>query len=88
MNRQRGAFFSPYFLFNFMCTFGGSLLILWKLIPLLTNLGDFLNSCSLNRDAYGFAVRPQHLQRYREYANIYKVISLFQYFSCAKFPSV
>ncbi|KAF3783108.1 TBC1 domain family member 8 [Nymphaea thermarum] len=23
-------------------------------------------------DAYGFAVRPQHLQRYREYANIYK----------------
>ncbi|RVW20516.1 TBC1 domain family member 8B [Vitis vinifera] len=26
----------------------------------------------LNRDAYGFAVRPQHLQRYREYANIYK----------------
>lgn len=25
------------------------------------------------RDAYGFAVRPQHVQRYREYANIYKV---------------
>ncbi|XP_019710424.1 uncharacterized protein [Elaeis guineensis] len=24
------------------------------------------------RDAYGFAVRPQHLQRYREYAKIYK----------------
>ncbi|KAK9158071.1 hypothetical protein Scep_004645 [Stephania cephalantha] len=24
------------------------------------------------RDAYGFAVRPQHLQRYREYTNIYK----------------
>ncbi|KAI6698182.1 hypothetical protein NL676_018301 [Syzygium grande] len=24
------------------------------------------------RDAYGFALRPQHLQRYREYANIYK----------------
>ncbi|KAL6011142.1 hypothetical protein ACLOJK_001586 [Asimina triloba] len=23
-------------------------------------------------DAYGFAVRPQHLQRYREYANIYR----------------
>ncbi|XP_021739672.1 TBC1 domain family member 8B-like isoform X2 [Chenopodium quinoa] len=23
-------------------------------------------------DAYGFAVRPQHVQRYREYANIYK----------------
>lgn len=25
------------------------------------------------RDAYGFAVRPQHIQRYREYAKIYKV---------------
>ncbi|KAA8534312.1 hypothetical protein F0562_031861 [Nyssa sinensis] len=24
------------------------------------------------RDAYGFTVRPQHLQRYREYVNIYK----------------
>ncbi|KAF0923841.1 hypothetical protein E2562_007700 [Oryza meyeriana var. granulata] len=24
------------------------------------------------RDAYGFAVRPQHLQRYKEYASIYK----------------
>ncbi|PIA38765.1 hypothetical protein AQUCO_02700163v1 [Aquilegia coerulea] len=24
------------------------------------------------RDAYGFAVRPQHLQRYREYSSIYK----------------
>lgn len=27
----------------------------------------------LIRDAYGFAVRPQHLQRYKEYASIYKV---------------
>uniref|UniRef100_A0A0V0IVE3 Putative rab GTPase-activating protein 1-like n=1 Tax=Solanum chacoense TaxID=4108 RepID=A0A0V0IVE3_SOLCH len=27
---------------------------------------------SMNRDAYGFSVRPQHVQRYREYANIYK----------------
>lgn len=37
----------------------------------------------LNRDAYGFAVRPQHLQRYREYANIYKVLSyfVFNYYS-------
>ncbi|KAI7751215.1 hypothetical protein M8C21_021284 [Ambrosia artemisiifolia] len=26
----------------------------------------------LDRDAYGFAVRPQHVQRYREYATIYK----------------
>jgi hypothetical protein len=26
------------------------------------------------RDAYGFAVRPQHLQRFREYAKIYKVL--------------
>lgn len=30
-------------------------------------------SRQMHRDAYGFAVRPQHLQRYREYANIYKV---------------
>ena len=27
------------------------------------------------RDAYGFAVRPQHVQRFREYAKIYKVIN-------------
>ncbi|XP_015578485.1 TBC1 domain family member 2B isoform X4 [Ricinus communis] len=25
-----------------------------------------------SRDAYGFALRPQHVQRYREYLNIYK----------------
>ncbi|MCD7450026.1 hypothetical protein HAX54_003082 [Datura stramonium] len=35
-----------------------------------------LNPCIISfdhkRDAYGFSVRPQHLQRYREYANIYK----------------
>ncbi|KAF8042447.1 hypothetical protein BT93_A0926 [Corymbia citriodora subsp. variegata] len=30
------------------------------------------HTLELRRDAYGFAVRPQHLQRYREYANIYK----------------
>ncbi|KAG4109997.1 hypothetical protein ERO13_D13G021800v2 [Gossypium hirsutum] len=24
------------------------------------------------RDAYGFATRPQHAQRYREYANLYR----------------
>uniref|UniRef100_A0A1D1YHZ6 TBC1 domain family member 8B n=2 Tax=Anthurium amnicola TaxID=1678845 RepID=A0A1D1YHZ6_9ARAE len=35
-----------------------------KSLPLIT----FENK----RDAYGFAVRPQHLQTYREYANIYK----------------
>lgn len=29
------------------------------------------------RDAYGFAVRPQHLQRFREYAKIYKVVMYF-----------
>nr|GMC52036.1 TBC1 domain family member 8B [Ipomoea batatas] len=29
-------------------------------------------SADHKRDAYGFAVRPQHVQRYREYANIYK----------------
>ncbi|KAK7827953.1 tbc1 domain family member 9 [Quercus suber] len=26
----------------------------------------------VNRDAYGFALRPQHAQRYKEYAKIYK----------------
>jgi AcrR family transcriptional regulator len=31
-----------------------------------------LVSLELCRDIYGFAVRPQHLQRYREYATIYK----------------
>lgn len=31
-----------------------------------------LSTPEYKRDAYGFAVRPQHLQRYREYANIYK----------------
>lgn len=35
-----------------------------------------LNPCIISldhkRDAYGFSVRPQHLQRYREYSNIYK----------------
>lgn len=34
----------------------------------------------LDRDAYGFAVRPQHVQRYREYANIYKVFFYFWLF--------
>ncbi|PKA63285.1 hypothetical protein AXF42_Ash017753 [Apostasia shenzhenica] len=31
-----------------------------------------LASFEHKRDAYGFAVRPQHLQRYRQYAKIYK----------------
>ncbi|KAK4775219.1 hypothetical protein SAY86_010154 [Trapa natans] len=31
-----------------------------------------LTALENKRDAYGFAIRPQHLQRYREYANIYK----------------
>nr|XP_009769892.1 PREDICTED: TBC1 domain family member 8B-like isoform X2 [Nicotiana sylvestris] len=35
-----------------------------------------LNPCIISidhkRDAYGFSVRPQHVQRYHEYANIYK----------------
>lgn len=30
----------------------------------------------MDRDAYGFSVRPQHVQRYHEYANIYKVFLL------------
>ncbi|KAL9269699.1 TBC1 domain family member 8-like protein [Drosera capensis] len=31
-----------------------------------------LMNAKIKRDAYGFAVRPQHLQRYREYGHIYK----------------
>ncbi|KAL8162193.1 hypothetical protein V2J09_013682 [Rumex salicifolius] len=31
-----------------------------------------INPHEPKRDAYGFAVRPQHVQRYKEYANIYK----------------
>ncbi|KAF2295874.1 hypothetical protein GH714_034746 [Hevea brasiliensis] len=34
--------------------------------------GNPLIAFEHKRDAYGFAVRPQHVQRYREYANIYK----------------
>eukprot|EP01018_Ginkgo_biloba_P009564 Gb_37890 [translate_table: standard] len=34
--------------------------------------GPALPKLELNRDMYGFTVRPQHLQRYREYATIYK----------------
>ncbi|KAJ7972472.1 TBC1 domain family member 8B [Quillaja saponaria] len=33
---------------------------------------NFLHNINLKRDGYGFALRPQHTQRYREYANIYK----------------
>ncbi|KAG8645182.1 rab GTPase-activating protein 1 isoform X3 [Manihot esculenta] len=34
--------------------------------------GNCLVAFEHKRDAYGFAVRPQHVERYREYANIYK----------------
>ncbi|CAH2064085.1 unnamed protein product [Thlaspi arvense] len=34
--------------------------------------GEFIWPFLFNRDAYGFPVRPQHVQRYREYADIYK----------------
>ncbi|XP_059667735.1 uncharacterized protein LOC132313096 isoform X2 [Cornus florida] len=33
---------------------------------------NFLINFEPKRDAYGFTVRPQHLQRFREYASIYK----------------
>ncbi|GMP50569.1 hypothetical protein CsSME_00017132 [Camellia sinensis var. sinensis] len=33
---------------------------------------NFIPFFEPRRDAYGFTVRPQHLQRYKEYANIYK----------------
>ncbi|KAF5475950.1 hypothetical protein F2P56_007703 [Juglans regia] len=33
---------------------------------------SFIHTLEPRRDAYGFALRPQHAQRYIEYANIYK----------------
>lgn len=43
--------------------------------PELSSLGIVADVVEVwRRDAYGFAVRPQHLQRFREYAKIYKVI--------------
>lgn len=30
----------------------------------------------VDRDAYGFVLRPQHIQRYRECCNIYKVLNV------------
>lgn len=33
---------------------------------------NLLHTMEPRRDAYGFALRPQHTQRYREYCNIYK----------------
>ncbi|XP_061965016.1 GTPase-activating protein gyp3-like isoform X1 [Populus nigra] len=33
---------------------------------------NLLHIIQNRRDGYGFALRPQHIQRYREYANIYK----------------
>lgn len=39
----------------------------------------------INRDAYGFPVRPQHVQRYREYSDIYKVLSPCLLFSTQDF---
>ncbi|KAI9392765.1 hypothetical protein POPTR_006G133400v4 [Populus trichocarpa] len=33
---------------------------------------NLLHIIQHRRDGYGFALRPQHIQRYREYANIYK----------------
>ncbi|KAG8648451.1 TBC1 domain family member 2B isoform X1 [Manihot esculenta] len=33
---------------------------------------NLLHTVKSRRDSYGFALRPQHVQRYREYARIYK----------------
>ncbi|PON72787.1 Ribonuclease H domain containing protein [Parasponia andersonii] len=33
---------------------------------------NLLHTLEPRRDSYGFALRPQHAQRYRQYANIYK----------------
>ncbi|XP_057522658.1 GTPase-activating protein GYP2-like isoform X2 [Amaranthus tricolor] len=38
----------------------------------LKSITNPLNSLQNKRDAYGFAIRPQHVQRYKEYANIYQ----------------
>ncbi|KAK4777187.1 hypothetical protein SAY86_005875 [Trapa natans] len=38
----------------------------------MTDKKAFHQASESKRDAYGFALRPQHVQRYREYANIYK----------------
>ncbi|AEC09653.1 Ypt/Rab-GAP domain of gyp1p superfamily protein [Arabidopsis thaliana] len=35
-------------------------------------IADAVSKSDHKRDAYGFSVRPQHVQRYREYVNIYK----------------
>ncbi|CAL9236154.1 unnamed protein product [Arabidopsis halleri] len=35
-------------------------------------IADAVSKPDHKRDAYGFSVRPQHVQRYREYVNIYK----------------
>lgn len=49
-----------------------------------------LMDIDVDRDAYGFAVRPQHLQRYREYANIYQVcfVSFILFFEKNKLNSL
>ncbi|CAO2826207.1 unnamed protein product [Amaranthus hypochondriacus] len=38
----------------------------------LKSTNNPLSSLQNKRDAYGFAIRPQHVQRYREYATIYQ----------------
>uniref|UniRef100_A0A0E0CZ03 Rab-GAP TBC domain-containing protein n=1 Tax=Oryza meridionalis TaxID=40149 RepID=A0A0E0CZ03_9ORYZ len=40
--------------------------------PAMGAMGAAAFDFEYKRDAYGFAVRPQHLQRFREYAKIYK----------------
>ncbi len=52
-----------------MLSSSSSLFVFFRVLELrrFVFFGGFL------RDMYGFAVRPQHLKRYREHATIYKV---------------
>ncbi|PPD90012.1 hypothetical protein GOBAR_DD13052 [Gossypium barbadense] len=42
------------------------------MIKVSLNFSANIKLFPIDRDTYGFAVRPQHVQTYREYANIYK----------------
>ncbi|KAL2249237.1 UNVERIFIED_CONTAM: TBC domain-containing protein [Sesamum indicum] len=61
----------PVISFDHKSCDGGTMLKPFYSEVVANNLSrQFLEADSM--DAYGFAVRPQHVQRYREYANIYK----------------
>nr|VDD15720.1 unnamed protein product [Brassica oleracea] len=41
---------------------------------MITDAVNPLSASDHKRDAYGFSVRPQHVQRYREHVKIYQVL--------------